>query len=146
MIPNGIGLAPTGLATRIPSIVHANHEVVLVEDDGGVRQAIARMLRGSGYHVDTYESAEALLDGLEGSTLWDSSRCLVCDVRLPGVSGFELHRRLSEHGPMPPWIFITAHDDPSVRRKAEHASASYLLKPFEGRALLALVSSAVNSK
>jgi FixJ family two-component response regulator len=125
--------------------VHANHEVVLVEDDGGVRQAIERMLRGSGYHVDAYESAEALLDGLEDSTLRESSRCLVCDVRLPGVSGFELHRRLAEHGPMPPWIFITAHDDPCVRRKAERASADYLLKPFEGRALLAIVARAFNT-
>lgn len=125
--------------------MHANHEVVLVEDDGGVRQAIERILRGSGYQVDAYESAEALLDLLEGSALWGSCRCLVCDVRLPGVSGFELHRRLSEQGPMPPWIFITAHDDPAVHRQAERDGAAYLLKPFEGRALLELVVRAMHA-
>lgn len=125
--------------------MHANHEVVLVEDDGGVRQAIGRILRGSGYQVDSYESAEALLDLLEGAALWDSCRCLVCDVRLPGVSGFELHRRLSEQGPMPPWIFITAHDDPAVHRQAERDGAAYLLKPFEGRALLELVVQAMHT-
>lgn len=124
---------------------NAKHEVVLVEDDRGMRQAIERMLRGSGYEVDAYESAEALLDALEGARVWDSSRCLVCDVRLPGVSGFELHRRLAEHGPMPPWIFITAHDDPAVRTQAERASAAYLLKPFQGKTLAALVASALRT-
>lgn len=123
----------------------ATHEVVLVEDDTGMRQAIERMLRGSGYQVDAYESAESLLGALEGSSLWSSIHCLVCDVRLPGVSGFELHRRLAEHGPMPPWIFITAHDDPAVRMQAERACAAYLLKPFEGKALVALVASALRS-
>lgn len=122
----------------------ANHDVVLVEDDGGVRQAVARMLRGSGYEVDAYESAEALLELLDGAALWDSCRCMVCDVRLPGVSGFELHRRLSEQGPVPPWIFITAHDDPGVQRQAGRDGAGYLLKPFEGRALLELVARATH--
>jgi FixJ family two-component response regulator len=125
--------------------VHANHEVVLVEDDGGVRQAVGRILRGSGYQVDAFESAEALLDLLKGAALWSSCRCLVCDVRLPGVSGFELHRRLSEHGPTPPWIFITAHDDLAVKRQAERDGAAYLLKPFEGRALLELVAQAIHT-
>lgn len=124
-------------------MVRVNHEVVLVEDDRGMRQAIERMLRGSGYQVDAYESAEALLALLEGSALWSCCRCLICDVRLPGVSGFELHRRLSEHGPMPPWVFITAHDDPAVRKQAERACSAYLLKPFEGRALVALVANAM---
>jgi FixJ family two-component response regulator len=123
----------------------ATHEVVLIEDDTGMRQAIERMLRGSGYQVDAYESAESLLDALESTSLWNSIHCLVCDIRLPGVSGFELHRRLAEHGPMPPWIFITAHDDPAVRMQAERACAAYLLKPFEGKALVALVASALRS-
>jgi FixJ family two-component response regulator len=127
-------------------MVDTSHEVVLVEDDRGMRQAIERMLRGSGYQVDTYESAEALMDLLKGGALWDCSRCMVCDVRLPGVSGFELHRRLAEHGSMPPWIFITAHDDPAVRKQAERACAAYLLKPFEGRALIALVANAVHAQ
>ena len=120
-------------------MAHAKHEVVLVEDDGGMRRAVTRMLTGAGYAVQAFESAEALLDLLAGAALWDGSGCLVCDVRLPGVSGFELHRRIAEQGPTPPWIFITAHDDPMVREQAARATAAYLLKPFEGRALLALV-------
>jgi len=120
--------------------VGANHEVVLVEDDAGVRCAIARILQGSGYEVDAYESAEALLGLLQGAALWDSCRCVVCDVCLPGISGFELHRRLAEQRTKPPWIFITAHDEPAVQRQAQRDGAAYLLKPFEGRALLQLVA------
>ena len=121
-------------------MVHAKHEVVLVEDDGGMRKAVTRMLTGAGYTVRTFESAEALLDVLAGVALRDFGRCLVCDVRLPGVSGFELHRRIAEQGAMPPCIFITAHDNQIVREQAERACAAYLLKPFEGRALLSLVA------
>lgn len=119
------------------------HEVVLVEDDGSVRQAIGRMLTGSGYEVDAYGSAEDLLDLLGGAALWETCRCLVCDVRLPGASGFELRRRLCEQGRVPAWIFITAHDDPALHQQAEREGAAYLLKPFEGRTLLALVAKAV---
>lgn len=125
--------------------MHVNPEIVLIEDDGGVRRALERVLRGSGYQVIAFESAESLQGALVGAGLWNSCRCLVCDVRLPGVSGFELHRRLAEQGPIPPWIFITAHDDPAVRRQAERDGAAYLLKPFEGRALLALVAQAVHT-
>jgi FixJ family two-component response regulator len=125
--------------------VHANHKILLVEDDGGVREAIVRILRGSGYEVTAYESGEALLAQLGGAALDAGGECLVCDIRLPGLSGFELHRRLAEAGTMPPWIFITAHDDAAVRRRAEGLRAGYLLKPFEGRALLALVAQALDA-
>ncbi len=120
-------------------MAHSTHEVVLVEDDGGMRKAVTRMLTGAGYRVRAFDSGEALLEALSGAALWDDSRCLVCDVRLPGVSGLELHRRIAARGAMPPWIFITAHDDQIVREQTQRAAAAYLLKPFEGRALLALV-------
>ena len=124
-------------------MVHAKLNVVLVEDDSSMRQAVARMLSGAGYAVQQFESAEALLDELAGAALWDGTRCVVCDVRLPGVSGFELHRRIAEQGRISPWIFITAHDDQAVRDQTQRAAAAYLLKPFEGRALLAVVARAV---
>ena len=113
-------------------MVHAKHEVVLVEDDGGMRKAVTRMLTGAGYTVHSFESAEALLDVLVGGALGDVGRCLVFDVRLPGVSGFELHRRMAERGAMPPCIFMTAHDNQIAREQAERVSAAYLPKPFEG--------------
>lgn len=126
--------------------MYANPEIVLVEDDGSVRQAIERVLRGSGYQVATFDSAESLQQRLDGAVLRESCRCLVCDVQLPGVSGFELHRQLSQQGPIPPWIFITAHDDPALRRQAEREGAVYLPKPFRGRALLALIAQATAAR
>src|SRR6476659_4054734 len=82
-------------------MAQSTHEVVLVEDDGGMRKAVTRMLTGAGYRVRAFDSAEALLDALAGGGLWDGSSCLVCDVRLPGVCGLELHRRIASGGPMP---------------------------------------------
>ena len=120
---------------------HTRGEVVLVEDDAGMRQAVARMLWGAGYAVKSFESAEALLDALGGSALWGEHACLVCDVRLPGASGFELHRRIAAKGPAPSWIFVTAHDTQLAREQAQRAAAAYLTKPFEGRALLELIAS-----
>ena len=126
-------------------MVNAKHVIVLVEDDGGMRRAVTRMLTGAGYTVRAFESAEALLAESAGTALTDVGECLVCDVRLPGVSGFELHRRMSEQGAMPSCIFITAHDNEIVREQAERASAAYLLKPFEGRTLLNLVARVIGS-
>jgi FixJ family two-component response regulator len=126
-------------------MAHAKHEVVLVEDDEGMRQALARMLIGAGYEVRTFDSAEALLDVLPGRVLPQGSACVVCDVRLPGLCGFELQRRLGEMGPTPPWIFITAHDSLAVREQAERAAATYLLKPFEGRGLLTLIAGVIGA-
>lgn len=119
--------------------------IVLVEDDDSVRKALGRVLTGSGYEVIAFASAEALLDELHGAPLVGLGGCLVCDVRLPGASGFELHRRLGAQGAMPPTIFITAHDDPAVQAQAERGGAVWLLKPFEGRTLLALVAGALGA-
>lgn len=119
--------------------MHAINKVVLVEDDGSVRQALERVLRGAGYDVEAFESAESMQDSSPAVPLAECCDCVVCDVRLPGLSGFELHRRLADRGALPPWIFITAHDDPTVRRQAQRDGAACLLKPFLGNALLSLL-------
>lgn len=115
-------------------------DIVLVEDDGPMRQALQRVLSGSGFTVRAFDSAESLLGDLHGSPWWSSSLCCICDVRLPGVSAFELYRDLALRGPMAPWVIITAHDAPSVREQADRIHAAYLMKPFEGRTLLAMVT------
>ena len=124
------------------TLVHAQPEVVVVEDDPALRVAIERVLRGARHRVRAFPSAEALLEALQGRALWPTVRCGICDVRLSGACGFELHRRLAAQGPLPPWIFMTAHDDPALRDQARRARAGYLAKPFHGRALLALVAGA----
>lgn len=109
------------------------HDVVVVEDDAGMRRAIERLLRSAGFRPLSFASAEALLDAGSGS----ATVCLVLDVHLPGLSGFELRERLPHGKQDPPVVFITAHDDPATRERARDAGAlAYLTKPFPGRSLL----------
>ena len=107
--------------------------VVLVEDDYGMRQSLQCMLEVSGFITQTFCSAEALL----AAEIADHARCLVLDVQLPGMSGFELQRRLRASGHVRPVIFITAHDTNAAREQAEALGAiAYLPKPFAAEALL----------
>ena len=117
----------------------ARHQVVLVEDDLGMREAIQRVLTGGGFEVTGFESAEAALQ--DHRTL--NARCLVLDIRLPGLSGFEMYERLVAVGRKPPVIFITARDNASHHERAMRLGAlGFLLKPFPGRELSALVAKA----
>jgi FixJ family two-component response regulator len=113
------------------------HEIVVVDDDASVSQAIMRVLSAAGLHAVTFSSAEALLQAGAAK----SADCLILDIVLPGLSGFELHQRLAEAGRKTPVIFITAHDEPAGRERARQAGAiAYLIKPFSGRALVAVVA------
>jgi FixJ family two-component response regulator len=116
------------------------HEVVVVEDDAGMRRAIERLLRGAGFRPLLFPSAEALLEAGAGA----STVCFVLDIHLPGLSGFELRERLSRGDRDLPTVFITAYDDPAARERAHDAGAlAYLTKPFPGRSLLEAVSHAL---
>lgn len=122
-------------------MVQADGAIVLIEDDQGLRTALERILRGSGYQVTAFASAEDLQSSVGDNEFPPDCRCVVCDVRLPGISGFELRRRFVERGGLPPWIYISAYDDISTRLQVERDGAGFLQKPFPGRTLLALVAS-----
>jgi FixJ family two-component response regulator len=114
--------------------------IVVVEDDASMSQAIERILRAGGFAAVTFASAEAALEADAATT----ADCLILDIRLPGMSGFELYRRLAHSDEQLPAIFITAHDEPPVREEAERMGArSYLAKPFSGRTLLDAVTQAI---
>jgi two-component system response regulator FixJ len=116
--------------------------VVVVDDDMSMNQAIKRLLLAGGFAVETFQSAEALLE----SDAADNAGCLVLDMRLPGMSGFELQQRLKQGGAERPVIFITAHDLPSSQEQARKAQAvAYLPKPFPGLNLMAAVADALAS-
>jgi FixJ family two-component response regulator len=117
--------------------------VVVVEDDVGMRTAIARLLRVAGFESLAFGSAESLL----ATTAADSAGCLILDVRLPGLTGFELYDRLTTAGSTPPVIFISAHDEAAGRAQADRVSAiAYLSKPFPGRSLLDAVARALDRR
>jgi len=115
--------------------------VAVVEDDAGMREALGRMLKVAGFEARTYGSAEAFL---ENSSTGDVG-CLVVDIHLPGASGIDLQRRLTEDGEARPVIFITAHDSAVFRREADELGAvAFLTKPFEGRLLVKAVGEALS--
>jgi FixJ family two-component response regulator len=115
-------------------------EVVVVEDDPGMREALQRVLSVGGFRVAIFASAEALL----AAGLPPETACCVFDVRLPGASGLELQRVLASRGSAVPVIFMTAFDDPSVREEAGRlGAAGYLMKPFGGRQLVEAVIAVV---
>jgi FixJ family two-component response regulator len=109
-----------------------HQSIVIVEDDAGMKKAIARLLRAAGFQPVSFASAEELLQ----TEAANSAACLVLDIHLPGLSGLELGRLLVTSGRAKPLIFITGQDEPSLRDEARRVGCAYLRKPFEGKALL----------
>jgi FixJ family two-component response regulator len=117
-------------------------KIVIVEDDPAMGEALQRLLSAAGFVVSRFVSAEELLD----SRAAQDAACLVVDVHLPGISGFELSRRLARAGSGARFIFITAHDDEQTRDEAIHAGAeAYFTKPFPGRQLIEILHSIVDT-
>ena len=108
--------------------------VSIVDDDHSVRRALRRLIQYAGFTAETFASAEDFL----GSTSLLLTNCLVLDIHLNGgMSGFDLQARLAVDRVVIPIIFITAHDDVSLRERAEHSgAAAYLCKPFNDELLL----------
>ncbi len=120
------GAADLGTAAR-------GRSVIVVDDDDSMREAIDRLLGAAGFRHRAYSSAEALL--ADEASKW--ADCIVCDLRLPAMSGLDLLSELRSRGGCPPLILITAHDTPGLREEAARlGAAAYLSKPFLGTALL----------
>jgi FixJ family two-component response regulator len=115
--------------------------VIVVDDDERVRDAIQELLASEGWRSESFESTEAFLR----SNLPDGPRCLVLDVRLPGVNGLDFQRQLAEAKIEIPIIFITGHGDIPMSVRAMKAGAvEFLVKPFQNDELLAAVRQAVD--
>lgn len=117
--------------------------IAIVDDDQPLRDALASILKASGFGVVTYGSAEEFLDPFG----WKSIACLVLDVRLPGMSGVELQRHMIESGNTVPIIFVTAHGDDCLRDRLMQAGArGFLTKPVRSDTLLAEIDAAMNGR
>jgi len=114
-------------------------QIAVVEDHDGLRRALVRLLQANGQEVASFASAEELLASDEGRR----AACLILDVRLPGLSGFELRERLASEGTDTPVVYVTAHDDPAARQRARREGAPFLLKPVGGTTLLGAISQAL---
>ena len=114
--------------------------VVIVDDDASVRQSARRLIRALGYRAEAFGSAEEFLhSGAVKSTAY-----LILDVRMPGMDGLELQRRLA--GSAIPIVFITGRSSEEEERQALQAGAvAFLRKPVDKQALLRVLGAVLET-
>jgi FixJ family two-component response regulator len=114
--------------------------VCIIDDDASLLRALSRLLAAAGFIVTAFASAEDFL----GDAQRIPPACLVLDIHLGGLSGFELQERLVRQGESIPVVFITAHDEAAARARASRAGAvAYLCKPFDQEALIEAIDRAI---
>ncbi len=107
--------------------------VAVVDDDESVRESLPDLLREFGFAAHAFSSAEEFL----ASDSLVQTGCLVLDIAMPGMTGLDLQRELRLRGHSIPIIFISAHKDEVVRRRAfQQGAIEFLFKPFSDTALL----------
>jgi two-component system response regulator FixJ len=115
--------------------------VHVIDDDDALRESLIFLLRAAKIDVQSHPSATAFLDALPAAR----TGCVITDVRMPGVSGLDLLRRLKELKIAVPVIVITGHGDVALAVEAMKIGAvDFLEKPFDDEALLASVRAALN--
>jgi two-component system response regulator FixJ len=119
-----------------PEVVH------VIDDDEALRDSLTFLLRTAGITVQSHVSAAAFLDALPAEL-----SCIVTDLRMPGVSGIDLLRRLKELGIGVPVIVVTGHGDvPLAVEAMKFGAVDFLEKPFDDEILLASVRSALQQQ
>jgi FixJ family two-component response regulator len=117
--------------------------VAVVDDDESVRESLPDLLREFGFATHSFSSAEEFL----ASDRLVQTGCLILDIAMPGMTGFDLQRELKLRGHSIPIIFISAHKDEVVRRRAfERGAVEFLFKPFSDTALLQALNTALRVK
>jgi FixJ family two-component response regulator len=114
--------------------------VFVVDDDVSVREALEGLIRSAGLKVETFRSAREFLARQRA----DLPSCLVLDVRLPGLSGLDLQKRMAEANLEIPIIFITGHGNiPAAVQAMKAGALEFLTKPFTDRDLLDAIEQAI---
>jgi FixJ family two-component response regulator len=114
--------------------------VSVVDDDESVRESLPDLLRQFAFAAQAFASAEAFL----GSTAVAETDCIILDIAMPGMSGFELQDELVSRGEKIPLVFITARGDPSLRPQLlQRGAVECLFKPFGESELLDALDAAL---
>ena len=114
--------------------------VFVIDDDRSTRRALDRQLRGAGYRVETYASAQAYLERMPQAGI----ACIVSDIRMPGLSGLDLQASLKRANCDLPMVFISGHGDISIAIKAIKAGAvDFVQKPYHEQQLLDSINEAL---
>jgi FixJ family two-component response regulator len=137
-----LSLLPRAVPAKREQKVSSGRHIAIVDDDESVRRAFARLIRAYSFQVQTYGSGREFLDSLSTSV----PACLIVDVHMEDMSGFELLLRLAAMGLKIPAVVVTARDEQEVRRDCELCGAAALLiKPIEGPSLLKAINTAMST-
>jgi len=122
----------------------AQHETVfIVDDDAAVRDSLSFLLKSVDIESRIFTSGDEFLDTYKP----DWQGCILLDIRMPGISGMEVQRRLAEEGCSLPIIFITGHGDIPMAVEAMHLGAhDFVQKPFHDQELLDRIQSALSTR
>ena len=102
--------------------------IFIVDDDAATGKSFARLLKSVGYEVETFLSADDFLR----RDVYTGASCLLVDVRMPGMTGFDLQRALAKRAIAIPIVFLTALVDESARLQAmKNGAVDFLLKPVD---------------
>lgn len=116
--------------------------VAIVDDDASVRQSTCRLLRSLGFQAEAFGSAEDFLAAGPAA----KTACVILDVRMSGMDGLELQRRLANRDPRIPIVFFTAHASDEEERRARSAGAiDFLRKPVAKETLLGVIRTALET-
>jgi FixJ family two-component response regulator len=115
-------------------------QVYIVEDDDAVRDSLQMMLESLGYRVVTFADAATFLESYRP----DMAGCLVLDIRMPGMNGMELQRKLNERNSILPIIFVTGHGDvPMAVEAMQQGAVDFVQKPYREQELLEKIERAL---
>jgi two-component system response regulator FixJ len=122
-----------------------NDKIIIhvIDDDAAMRDSLAFLLEVNGFVPKTYESADAFMGGVNLASL----ACVISDIRMPGMNGVELVRKLKSGGSSSPVILITGHGDVALAVDAMKAGAvDFIEKPFDDAALLGAIRAALQAR
>jgi FixJ family two-component response regulator len=116
--------------------------IAVVDDEDPVRKALKRLLCSAGFEAQTFASGAEFLDSLS----LEQPDCIILDLHMARLNGFEVQARMAQSGVRVPIVVITGHDTPESRQRVMGAGAcAYLRKPVDDQALLDAVTAAIRS-
>jgi FixJ family two-component response regulator len=114
--------------------------IAIVDDDASVQRGLQRLIRSAGWKVETFASAQEFL----ARSRTELPNCVLLDLKLPGLSGLDLQKRMAEVGLEIPIVFLTGHGNIPVSVQAMKAGAGqFLTKPVDEQELLQAIEEAV---
>ena len=117
--------------------------VSIVDDDESVRESLPDLLKEFGFSVQAFKSGEEFL----ASRYLEQTKCLILDIAMPGMTGFDVQRELTRRNYLIPIVFITAHRDENARwNPRKDCAVACLLKPFSDVTLLQALRTAVGTE